>query len=462
MSEMLGSEPQNGAMVQKSDPQEHAQQVPHITDGNLRALVREDRVHRSVYLDPAIFELEMERIFGRAWLLVGHDSQVPNIGDFHCTTLGRVPVIMSRGDDGEVHVLHNRCAHRGAKVVNTQCGNVKRFRCMYHSWSYHTDGRLASVPLQDGFPADFDLKDRSRGMVPLEQVAIYRGFVFAKMIAAGPTLLEHLGDARFAIDEVVDRSPIGEIEVTGGFHRYSFKGNWKHQIENLADQYHAPFSHESTVTPDGYQFSRRPGETGTRIKILNKDGTPGTEAKGQWWFPWGHNACGAQSTDGDQGGEVFDRYRAEMERTQGAERTKELLTHKRHLAFFYPNFDLHVLAQAIRIVRPIDVNLTEVQIYPIRLKGAPDAMFHDTVRLLNITHSCSSLSQTDDVEAFERIQIGLQSPGDEWIRIQRGLGLDVVDPVRGGMMGPQYSEAGIRNQHRAWLRYMAEWTTGAT
>ncbi|HZX26453.1 MAG TPA: SRPBCC family protein, partial [Telluria sp.] len=310
------------------------------------------------------------------------------------------------------------------------------------------------VALREGFPCEFDMNDPQRGMVRLASVDSYRGFVFARMTAEGPSLLEHLGDARLALDEVTDRAPLGQLEVPNAFHRYYYHGNWKHQAENLADQYHAPFSHESSVTPDGYQFSRRPGEKGTRIKMLNKDGTPGTEAKGQWFFPGGHNACGAQATDGDQGGAAFDRYRAEMERIHGLERAGEILTHKRHLAFFYPNFDLHVLAQAVRVIRPLRVDLTEVQIFPVKLKGAPEEMFHDTVRLLNLTHSCSSLAQTDDVEAFERVQAGLHTRGAPWIRIERGLGQDVPDSERGGMRGPQFTEAAIRNQHLAWLQYM--------
>ena len=424
-----------------------------IEDDELRRLVTEGRVHRRFYLDPAIFELEMERVFGRAWLFVGHASQVPNPGDFFSTVLAREPVVMVRHEDGKVHVLYNRCGHRGAKVVNEPRGNVKRFRCMYHGWTYDTDGSLGGVPLRDGFPADAQLQ----GMVRLPAVDVYRGFVFARMTQDGPTLLEHLGDVRLALDEVADRSPVGEVEVTGSFHRYYFNGNWKHQAENLADQYHAPFSHESSVTPDGYQFSRRPGDKGTRIKMLNEDGTPGTEAKGQWIFPFGHNACGAQATDGDQGGSAFDRYKVEMERIHGVEHAKELLTHKRHLAFFYPNFDVHVLGQAIRVIRPIRVDLTEVEIFPIKLKGAPEEMFHDTVRLLNLTHSCSSLAQTDDVEAFERVQAGLATRGEEWIGIRRGVGMDVADTERGGVRGPQFTESGIRNQHSAWLKYMASW-----
>ncbi len=88
-------------------------------------LVEPGRVHRRIYADPDIFELEMERIFGRAWLFVGHASQVPKPGDYVTTELGRQPVIMTRHHDGSVRVLLNRCSHRGAKVVNERRGNVR-------------------------------------------------------------------------------------------------------------------------------------------------------------------------------------------------------------------------------------------------------------------------------------------------------------------------------------------------
>ncbi|MGZ3360448.1 MAG: Rieske 2Fe-2S domain-containing protein, partial [Xanthobacteraceae bacterium] len=84
---------------------------------DIAKLIEPGRVHRDVYTDPDVFELEMERIFGQAWLFVGHTSQVPQAGDYITTELGRQPVIMARHRDGGVYVLLNRCTHRGAKVV---------------------------------------------------------------------------------------------------------------------------------------------------------------------------------------------------------------------------------------------------------------------------------------------------------------------------------------------------------
>src|SRR5262245_55206672 len=107
----------------------------------LAPLVQSDRVHRSVYADPEIFDLEMQRIFSRAWLLLGHESQLKNEGDYFTTRMGRDPVIVARTNGG-VRVLINRCAHRGAMVCAEGHGNVKRFVCPYHGWSYDRGGKL--------------------------------------------------------------------------------------------------------------------------------------------------------------------------------------------------------------------------------------------------------------------------------------------------------------------------------
>src|SRR5438046_2392725 len=123
---------------------------------SIGALVEPGRVHRRVYSDPAIFELEMERIFGRAWLFVGHASQVPNPGDYITTDLGRQPVILTRHKDGSLKVLQNRCAHRGPKVLSERCGHRNSFTCLYHGWTYDTDGTLVMVPVPEGCGVHFD------------------------------------------------------------------------------------------------------------------------------------------------------------------------------------------------------------------------------------------------------------------------------------------------------------------
>ena len=159
----------------------------------LKALVHENKVHRDVYIDPEIYELEMDRVWGKAWIFIGHESQVPSAGDFYSTLLGREPVLMVRQTSGEVRVLHNRCAHKGAKVTGRTQGNCKGFRCPYHGWTYRLDGRLAGVPARKGYDGTpFDMKDPEFAMPQVAQADSYRGFVFATLDPDAPPLPEFL------------------------------------------------------------------------------------------------------------------------------------------------------------------------------------------------------------------------------------------------------------------------------
>src|ERR1700678_2678597 len=110
-----------------------------LSDSEIGDLVQPMRVHRSVYSDPALFELELDRIFARAWCYVGHESQVAEPGSFLRASIARRPLVVVRNEKGSISVLHNRCGHRGALVVAETTGRVNRFRCPYHAWTFRTD-----------------------------------------------------------------------------------------------------------------------------------------------------------------------------------------------------------------------------------------------------------------------------------------------------------------------------------
>ena len=418
---------------------------------SMSALVKADRVHRSIFTDPAIFELEMQRIFRRTWLYVGHESQVPNPGDYLTTELAREPVVMVRSRaSGAVRVLFNRCGHRGALVCRERQGNATLLRCCYHGWAFDTDGKLRSVPLREGY--DEALLGRpDLGMVAVPRVASYRGFVFASLNPEAAELETFLGPVARRIDDLVALSPTGELEVRGGTHRYRYRGNWKAQLDNITDLYHPPFSHEST-TSDGRQFERQGAAGG--IDVMDKEGRPVSlwDEAGVWATVNGHGWAGRLPGGSENTDPAFLEYRAMLVAKHGEQRTRELLDVRWHNTIIYPNLCLQSTAQHIRVIKPISVDETEVHVSALLLKGAPAALNRSVVRYLNVTHAAASLIQTDDLEAFQRVQQGLHTGGAEWVILGRYAGRD--EKCEDGWRGRGTSELELRNQYRAWLEYM--------
>jgi phenylpropionate dioxygenase-like ring-hydroxylating dioxygenase large terminal subunit len=420
-------------------------------------LIEPGRVHRRVYTDPDLFELEMERIFGRAWLFVGHTSQVPNPGDYITTELGRQPIVMTRHSDGSVHVLLNRCTHRGAKVANERRGHAQRLTCCYHGWSFDTDGKLATVPVPEGCGAAFN-KD-ALGLARAPRVGEYRGFVFASLADNGPSFEDHIGPMKGNIDDLVDRSPDGTLALDAGMHRYVYNGNWKLQVENVLDSYHVPFGHASTVNKQGVQFARREGDQKGAAVVETEKKQTAASWKDRKSFAAGNGHGWTSNTALDEGkrsSSVFDEYKRVLAEKAGAERAAEILHPRLHNSLIYPNMSIMGLNIHVRVIKPIAVDRTEVNIFPIRLAGAPADMNFANIRLLNVTHSAASFVQTDDLESFVRAQKGLASHLTDWVDISRGLGAEEPDTATNATRGLATHEMVVRAQYKAWLGYMHE------
>ena len=422
------------------------------TSEHFHNLVQIDRVHRSIFTDPEIFELEMQKIFGRVWLYVGHESLIPNAGDYYTTNVARQAVVLSRHTDGTVHVLFNRCGHRGAKVLAEERGNARLFTCMYHGWAFRPDGELAGVPMRADFKEE-TLAERSAGMVRLPRVESYRGFVFASLNPEVMPLIEWLDESRRGIDEIVDRAPAGEIELWAGCHRYHYRGNWKLQMDNMADMYHPAACHGSTVGPDGRQFKRRPGGEGGNALFFAPNGEAIVAQTGVRGMQNGHSSE-ASLFDREQSGGGWEDYRALLVAKHGEERTRDILKNRRHSMTIFPNVDIVMAQTSIRVIRPLAVDLTEVEIWPVRLKGAPEILSTDLVKFVNISHAAASFIQSDDLEAFERCQQGLNTQGTDWVLVAKGLGAE-IDEGNGVFFGPRSSEVGQRMRHYAWRDLMS-------
>ena len=415
-----------------------------------------DRVHRSVYTDPQIFDLEMTRLFSHAWVYVGHESQVANAGDYLTATIGNQPVIMVRHTDQGIHVLYNRCAHKGAKVVGDGCGNNRFLRCCYHGWTYHTDGSLAGIPLKNGYDGTaLNTDDPCNSMQHVARKENYRGFVFANLSVLGPTLKEFLGGSINSIDDMVDRAPQGALQVAGGCFRILQRSNWKIFMENLNDLMHPMVVHESSIEAARQQGRELPDGSAKPliIKIMEGNGEPYS-----FWenlelnvFEHGHSYMGGiVSPRGND--PVFNEYLSRMKQAYGEQRAEEILSVNRHNTIFYPSVSFQASFQQIRVIRPLSVDRTLVEIYSFRLKGAPEEMYQRTLWYSNVVNSPSSIVMPDDLEVYKRVQEGLAANGGEWVSLHRDSGRDVAGIDVTSSKGT--SELPMRNQFRAWQRYM--------
>ena len=197
----------------------------------------------AAFTERAYYEVEQAQIFrGPTWNFVGLEAELAQSGDFKSTFIGEMPVIVTRDRDGELHVLRNRCAHRGALVCRVARGNAQRLQCVYHQWNYDLSGRLLGLPFrggvagQGGMPANFELAAHNLEQL---QVATLHGLIFASFDPTVEALIDYLGPMVCASIARIFKRPLTIL----GDQRQYMRGNWKLYCENTRDPYHASLLH---------------------------------------------------------------------------------------------------------------------------------------------------------------------------------------------------------------------------
>jgi PAH dioxygenase large subunit len=229
-------------------------------------------VSREVFISDDIHQLEIDRIFSRNWVFLAHESEIPNAGDFVVRTLGNAPVVVVRDTDRSIHGLLNSCRHRGAAVCRGEAGNVRRFICPFHGWSYERSGKLITTTFDQHFPKEMDFSQW--GLVPVTRLESYHGLIFGCWDANAPSLVDYLGDFRWYLDAFVGRSPQG-MEVLAPPHRWRAKANWKIGALNfIGDSQHVMTTHIGPLTLDPVRSARAGLATGAEnsIQIMTDGG----------------------------------------------------------------------------------------------------------------------------------------------------------------------------------------------
>ena len=413
---------------------------------NVRSLIDPKRalVSRDIYVSEEIYREEQEKVFGRCWLFLAHESMIPNPGDFYTTTMGEDPVIVIRDSSGKINAFINSCRHRGMKVCRADQGNAASFTCAYHGWTYGNDGKLIGVPnFQDAYFEQLDMEQW--GLVPVAHVDSYKGLVFGNFDPNAMTLAEYLGPMAWYLDFLVDRCE-GGSEFLPGVHKWEMPCNWKFASDNFqGDSYHFPITHASPVIV---------GFGGLSLESLRVPGTTIYAGHGH-----GVGAGGTKLVyDAPELNEWQDKIWPEMEQRWGPELLRRFWPI--HGSIF-PNMSLIWLFShpTIRVWHPRGPHKIQTDSWCIVDKSAPWEV-KNTMRLGNLRGQCGPAS------TFE------QDDGENWgmctetsmgtvtrrypLNYELRLGHERTDEVLPGVINGAPSETNQRGFYEYWSELMAK------
>lgn len=416
-----------------------------MSDHDYATLVREDRVHTSLYRDAAIFDEEMDRIFKNTWVWVAHESDLPGKNTFKTSWVGREPVIVTRDRDLKLHVLLNRCRHRAASVCEKKQGKAAVFVCPYHGWSYDPDGRLRKVPHAAGYPADFDT-----GEFPLISLRVetYQGMIFATFNPEIEPLETYLGPARKWMDLFMKQGA-GYGVKTLGEHKFRFPGNWKIQLENTTDAYHFPIVHKTFL-------DSLDEDTENVFDVLGQGGW--VEDLGN-----GHSVMvmipDLIDLEDNLDAPIPERF-AELAAELRAEGHDDVTVRKVVRAVGGSGFNLNLFPNVacsmafFRVLRPVTVEETEIMHVAIGMDGGPAAGNRARLRLHEHFQGPMGFGTPDDAEGWERVQRGAAAGSDLWIMLNRGVEAPEGVAEAGHNAGDVSAETGMRAAYQQWKRMM--------
>ena len=375
----------------------------HIAD-----LVNEDAslISRRCWTSQAVYELEKRAIFGRSWLFLGHESQIKNPGDFVQAYMCETPIILSRGDSGQVCANINSCSHRGLPVCRADHGNTKRFICPYHSWSYSVSGELMTIPQETEL---LGRPDKSAlGLKRVPRVESWRGMIFGSFNEEIIPLEDYLGDMRFYLDAFFERFP-GGVEFMGAPHRWTINANWKLPVENqLGDVNHGAFLHaaiipreaQDTIAKLGYSAVTAPGH-GATFRIMPKDAPVDDVA-------WGMEAMGSLL-----GGNEVQEYLREVQ-AQAAERVGDLRARMKGLTYgIYPNLSFLWSNSSFKVSHPRGPGKVEYWSWAVVPANAPE--------------SIKKILRTNYSSFFGPAGILEQEDAEVWTQQFQGSNIDFAD-----------------------------------
>jgi phenylpropionate dioxygenase-like ring-hydroxylating dioxygenase large terminal subunit len=412
-----------------------------------------------IFADEDIYELELERLFARCWLYLGHETQIPKPGDYITTYMGEDPVILWRDSEGKVGAFLNSCRHRGMRVSRLDEGNANFLTCPYHGWAFSNQGKLVTVPeYREGYLEE--LNKEEWGLIPVAKVAAYKGLIFGTFDEGAETLDEYLGDIRWYLDLMVDRTD-GGLEVLPGVHKWTIPANWKFAADNfVGDSYHVARTHRSAIelgiqppiSNMGHMISPGKGH-GYDLNMLQMEGGWRDLAKGipREVLPYMH---------------YLEEHREEAKRILGRERAWILQNLFAAHSTVFPNLSTLDLPRYLtfRVWHPRGPYHIEVWSWCLVERGMPEKVREMVCRAYLTQFGPAGTFEQDDAELWSQCTetargwVCRQHP----LNYQMGLGHEETHETMPGRMGPALSEINQRGFYRRWAELMHKNGKGGT
>jgi p-cumate 2,3-dioxygenase subunit alpha len=399
---------------------------------NVAEAIRKDtaasrfQISRAAYTDPEIYKLEMDRIFAKCWLYVGHTSELEKPGDFKTRVLADRNVIFLRDRNGSIRCLLNICPHRGAQVCRLREGNARSFSCIYHGWTFENTGKVLSIAEPETYPKDFSANGRN-DLVPVARFEEYRGFWFANFDSGAQSLHDYLAGAREYIDVIVDQAETG-MHIVGGAQEYSARANWKLLAENSTDILHVEALHPTyldlVATNSKGQMKRgkmvgKCIDLGNGHSVIERQATYGRPIA-QWISLWG-----------DEAKVEIDAIFARLVKSYGEERAIRMARYARNMLIF-PNLVINdIMSITVRTFQPRAPDYMDINVWSLAPKeeaGTP-ALARRLTNFLEFLGP-GGFATPDDIEALESCQrAALSAREAPWNDLSKGFDPNGKDDV---------------------------------
>jgi phenylpropionate dioxygenase-like ring-hydroxylating dioxygenase large terminal subunit len=405
------------------------------------------KIDRRIFIDQAIYDEEMARIFGRAWLMIGHESLVPKANDFFHTYMGEDPVILTRDGQGRLHALLNMCRHRGNRVVRFDDGNAGRFMCAYHGWTYANDGTLEHVPGES--EAYYNELDKCALSLIEARVETYAGIVFATWAQDAPGLEAYLGDARWYLDTVFNRRDCG-MQAMGPL-KWLEPVNWKTVVDNCSDNYHVPTTHMSSMLAQSRALGRPLFTHEVQFSSPNKhvfvNGHALTFREAEDNTPRYVHGMSRDTLNIFQ--EHYNITLPEVERRLGTFRAHRVQLGNHSL---FPNGVL-----GFRLALPRGPQRTEFWHFVLVEKDAPEVVKQVTRIGSQANNGPAGLFEQDDIDNWRQVTMASRSPVARQYaqELSMGVGHAAAHADYPGLVSERYiSENNQRYFYRRWQEFM--------